>query len=318
MINLIERAKGCIVGSAIGDALGMPLEYINEEELNNLYGGKINEFKDPSLAHPCGHLKAGQYTDDTQQTIALAESILEKKGFDILVFAEKLKTWVSDNLEKPECNRFPGITSITGCQELLHGIDPYQSGSKISVSCGAIMRVSPVGVFYYADPQLAMMYGRMSSIPTHSSQIAIESAGFVAEVIANLMNGNDPLASCEVALSNLTNVDLHEKIDFVCRNLGMDPKQMLKCTGSSASIFETLPFALYSFLKSPCSFEDCIVRAANDSIPGDTDSIACIAGACAGAHNGYDKVPSKFKNGLENRIFLEELAERLICEADER
>ena len=318
MINLIERAKGCIVGSAIGDALGMPLEYISKKELDNLYGGKINEFKDPASDHPCGHLKAGQYTDDTQQTIALAESILEKKGFDIFAFAEKLKQWVRDNLERPECNRFPGMTSIKSCQELLCGIDPYQSGSRTGVSCGAIMRVSPIGVFYHADPLLAREYGMKSSVPTHSNQIAIESAGFVAEVIANLMNGNSPLVSCETALSNLTNIDLYETINFVCHNFGMDPEQMIKLTGSSESIFETLPFALYSFLKSPCNFEDCVVRAANDSVPGDTDSIACIAGAFAGAHNGYYKIPGKFKDGLENRIFLEELAEKLICEVDKR
>lgn len=307
----LERAVGCMVGSAIGDALGMPLEGISRWDLKSVYGGRVNRFQNPKEDHPCGHLKAGQYTDDTQQTIALAESLIESKGFDMEDFAEKLKQWYLKNLNDNNFRRFPGGTSIRSCQRLVVGASPYESGSLFAKTCGSIMRVFPVGLFYN-DPKEALEQGKLSSIPTHYSKLAMEASGFVAETVAYLMNGNGADEAISLALKNLQVNGLAERIKFAIENSKSDANYVLSKIGSSQLIYETLPFAVFSFLRSPEGFEEVIVTAANDSVPGDTDSIACVAGALAGAYNGYNSVPTKFKEGLEDRLYLEELAKTLI------
>ena len=73
-----NKSVGCLVGLAIGDALGMPTEGIGKTLLKELYGGAVQGYENPSPHYPNSHLKAGQWTDDTRQAIALAKSLNEQ------------------------------------------------------------------------------------------------------------------------------------------------------------------------------------------------------------------------------------------------
>ena len=87
--SLEDKFKGCILGAAIGDALGMPTEYLSsKEELNHYFKGPVRDFQKAPFGQPCAHLEAGQYTDDTQQIIILANSLIKNKGFNFKDFAK--------------------------------------------------------------------------------------------------------------------------------------------------------------------------------------------------------------------------------------
>ena len=309
-MDLKERSVGCIVGAACGDALGMPVEYVNRETVSHEYG-EIRDFVTPSKKHPCGHLHAGQYTDDTQQLMALAESIVDANGFSLGAFSEKLKKWYLKNLEDKQFKRFPGNTSLAACSNLLRGENPLQSGSICATTCGSVMRVAPIGVFYHRDINKTNHYAQLSSIPTHNSQLAREGAAFIAEVVAYLMNGKDPHNAVTNALKNIKTEVLKSPLEYILKNPKTNSKAIKDKFGTSEHIAEVIPFSIFAFLKNAHSFEDVVIESVNGSIPGDTDSIACITGACAGAFHGYNSIPQRFAEKLENRIYLIQLGESL-------
>ena len=108
-------------------------------------------------------------------------------------------------------------------------------------------------------------------------------------------------------LSQQAVFDLKNKAEVTKKS----PEEIAKIIGVSQSVYETVPMALYCFLHSPNDFEQTIINAAN-LVPGDTDSIACIAGALSGTHNGLKAIPDRFKNKVEDAKMLRELGKRLV------
>jgi len=304
-----DRFKGCILGAAVGDALGMPTEYITQAQLDTLYNGRVTTFQNPSKSHPCGHLKAGQYTDDTQQIIVLGNSIVKNKGFNFLDFAKDLGVWGNRCTTESDYDRFAGTTSLSAALEIYVGKDPNLTG-KPRATCGAAMRIAPVGLFYSNDINKMQEVAKDAARITHCHSEAIASAVFVSGVIAYLLNDKNHFEAVNSARS-LLNGDLGEKLDYVISKNSFKPKEISKVIGTSEDVCETVPMALSCFLYSPENFEETVVQAAN-LVCGDTDSIACIAGAISGAYNGYSKIPQKFKDNLENRLGLEKLSEDLL------
>ena len=301
-----ERYVGCLLGAAAGDALGMPTEFISRRELEQFYNWRVISFQAPLSSHPCAHLKAGQYTDDTQQLLILAESLATCRGFNINDFGRKIGEWGHRCASERGYDRFAGTTSLMAARKLHRGQDPKTTGG-ISPSCGAAMRVAPIGLFYESQEERDKAATEASLI-THSHPAAIEGAKFTANVVAYLLQGRNPREAITLARNQLKS-DLQEKIDEAISLQNEKPEIALSRLGASSSIYETLPAAVYCFLSKRC-LADVIVEGAN-LVPGDTDSIACIAGAWAGAHYGKSAIPSHFINGLEDHTYIERLAEQL-------
>ncbi|MEM4524728.1 MAG: ADP-ribosylglycohydrolase family protein, partial [Archaeoglobaceae archaeon] len=168
---MLEKFEGCILGLAIGDALGMPVEGMSREKIKQIYG-EIRDF----LPSPYGDLKAGEWTDDTEQTLLLAESIIETIYFSPENFVEKLKNWFYTG-------RRIGPTTRAAIIKLLRGAKWYESGIN-SDTCGSAMRVAPIGLVYHFNFNLVERYAEISSRITHSGIGAIASAIAVAIAIA--------------------------------------------------------------------------------------------------------------------------------------
>ena len=109
---------------------------------------------------------------------------------------------------------------------------------------------------------------------------------------------------------SLVKSELRKHLDYVISNIDKHPDELAKKIGTSERVYETVPMALSCFLHSPDEFQETVVNAAN-LCWGDTDSIACIAGAMSGAYNGYNKMPFEYKGKLEDRQRLEGLATEL-------
>ncbi|MBS3123413.1 ADP-ribosylglycohydrolase family protein [Candidatus Woesearchaeota archaeon] len=308
-LSTINLAKGCLVGAAVGDALGMPAEYISKNELHLFYNGKIDSYQKANNNHPCAHLKPGQYTDDTQQLILLAESLVVNKSFNLLDFSQRIGQWAHDCQTIAGYDRFSGGTSMSAGLAIFNGSNPRKTGIN-RATCGSAMRAAPLGIFYYDNLQKLNFAAADSSLITHSHPAAIDSAIFLSKTIASLINCVNPEDSVQEAKSTLTS-DLVQRLNYVFENKDKEPNLVAKEIGASESTYETVPMALHCFLHSPSDFEQTVVNAAN-LVPGDTDSIACIAGALSGAYNGLSSIPDKFTVTLEDYLSLSELGEKLL------
>jgi ADP-ribosylglycohydrolase len=306
--SLEDKFKGCIVGAAIGDALGMPTEYLPREKLKEYFNGKVRDFQKALPSTPCSHLNPGQYTDDTQQLIVLAKSLIKNNGFNLKDFAKDIGEWGY----KCECqkgyDRFSGHTSRKAALALYSGQSLDESGMP-SDSCGAAMRIAPIGLFYSNDPRKLKEFSRDASRITHNHKIAIDSAIFVSSVISNLINKENPINAVEKALVGIDS-EFSEKIKYTLSKRYSNPEKVGEVIGVYEPAIETVPMAISCFVYSPEDYERTVINAAN-LVPGDTDSIACIAGAISGAYNGYGKIPSRFKEKIEDRKELEKIAEDL-------
>lgn len=138
-----NKVRGAIVGVAIGDALGMPAESLKPNTIKKYYG-KITTYRTPVKKH-FHNLKRGQWTDDTQLTLAIGESIIKMNGID---FEDIAKAHVD---AFNESRRGWGKTTQQGCQRLIMGDNWWESGGSVGAGNGPPMKIAPVGVLYGLD-----------------------------------------------------------------------------------------------------------------------------------------------------------------------
>ncbi len=288
-----ERHRGCILGLAIGDALGMPTEFLTLEDIRRRFGPQgVHGFE-------AGQWRAGCFTDDTQMTLALAEAILAA-GRDASVdevMAEVTVEFVHWMKEPPGAHRAPGNTCLTGCRNLAAGVPWRQAGVADSKGCGSAMRAAPIGLAWPGDYARVCEVAIAQSLATHGHPAALEGEepeAMLDRVIAPTGDISDEF----VAQLAVVREVLHAREDEAWRQLGR---------GWVAE--EAVAGALYCFLRSPNDCRATVLRAANTD--RDSDSLACIAGAISGAHNGIDAIPEEWRDRVERVGYLTDVAHRL-------
>lgn len=293
MYSVLEKFEGCILGLAIGDALGMPVEGLSREKVKQIYG-EIRDF----LPSPYGDLKAGEWTDDTEQTLLLAESIIETTYFSPENFAEKLKNWFYTG-------RRIGPTSRTAIMRLLRGAKWYEAGIE-SDTCGSAIRVAPIGLVYHFNFNLVERYAEISSRITHSSNTAIASAIAVAVAVACKMLDFSDEEMLEEVTNRIENYDalLADKIRYAYEIRNKELDYAVEKLGNTISALDVIPMAFYCVF-SENDFEGSILKSANSG--GDADSIASICGAI----KGIEGISERFLNKLKDVDLLKDFAFRL-------
>ena len=277
---------GAILGFAIGDALGMPVEGISKDDIRRIYG-YVRDF----LSSPYGDLKEGEWTDDTEQMIALAESILSMVYFDPSDFAERLKLICSNRI---------GPTTRVALRNLSLGVPWNRSGVE-SETCGSAMRVLPIGLVYSFSLDLVEKYSVLSSVVTHKG-IAVGGAVAVAVGVACIVRRMDKKKILKEVTRRVKKYDdiLAERIEFA----SMEDVVM----GNSISVRDVVPLAFHCHFTSS-NFEECALKAVNSG--GDTDTIAAIACGLKGCEVGLKGIPERWVKGLKDSDRLLELADRL-------
>jgi ADP-ribosylglycohydrolase len=145
LAELKNKYTGCMLGSAIGDALGKQNEGLKRSEI--LRKGFITDYGRAPEGCPGEKLKAGQYTDDTEQMLVLAGSIIECNGFDVSDFASRIAKWGAEVQADTARKSLLGPSSSIAIARLNSGVSWEEAGSKLP-SCGSAMRVAPIGLFY--------------------------------------------------------------------------------------------------------------------------------------------------------------------------
>ncbi|ABR55389.1 ADP-ribosylation/Crystallin J1 [Methanococcus vannielii SB] len=295
MDKMLEKFQGSIFGLAIGDALGMPSEWLTSEEIKEKYG-VIDDFLEPRNKFE-GILKAGTYTDDTDQMIAILKSF-DDSGFNNEIFIQELIKWYKRN---------PigiGSTSKKAIQKLIEG---DKTGCNSS-SSGSAMRVGPLGLYYYDN------YGKLKETTieatklTHNSPEAIAAALSVAFFVAESINGEKSEKSVEKCSKFIEDISLtfSEKIMSIA-NLS-SPKEAYDFFKTGLDATECVPSAISGFVLTN-SFKEGMISVVNAG--GDTDSMGSMYGAISGAYYGIKDIPNNWTFRIKDKELFYELSKKL-------
>jgi ADP-ribosylglycohydrolase len=327
--SLEDRFQGCLLGLAIGDALGFPTEFLSLPEIQKKYGP--NGIQDLP-GNPALH------SDDTQTSMAVARALIDAGQNGVENWMDALSKEFLAWFRSPENDRAPGNTTIKGCQHLEEGVSWTQAGLVESKSCGAIMRVAPIGLYYHSDPSELRMAAWASAVATHAHPTALVCAEVTAFCVAWAVGGiafseywdrikalqNDSLQSWDPVLGDswrragysspedylkLGWAELLAELDKMPLALGPEPADVCEVLGGGWGSDEALACALACVLKFPEDYPAAVKYGANTS--GDSDSIASITGAISGASLGHNAIPKDWRKRIENRSLLLELCKQL-------
>jgi len=293
-----------LVGCAIGDALGNPFEMKSSNHHSLLSWDGL--FK---AGGTFWKGNAGQYTDDTLMSIALAESIIENNGFvPEKVAQEYLKWYNSGN------TRGIGSTTASAMVRLKLGASYTESGLKDleNAGNGTAMRASPIGLFYKDDLHSLLSVASQDASITHNSDEPKLGSIAVALGVAFLTdeqhyNNVSVLYEIEDIIS-----DSYVKAKLTLAKYHIEnysePEEALANIGTSGYVADSVGAAFYCLAKTS-NFKDAVQMAVRGG--GDTDSIAAITGALAGTYYGLEGIPEEYKT-VENFDLLQSLTDELI------
>ena len=308
-----SRARGCLLGLAIGDALGAAVEFSRPGTFVPVTGYRAGG--------PHG-LAAGEWTDDTSMALALADSIASV-GWNLDDQATRYVRWMRQGEYSVNGRCFDiGCTTGTALAEFERSGNPRTCGEVIDRSSGngSIMRLAPVPMRYFS--LLPGDIGRLaemaveSSLVTHASPKCLSACRYLAIVLAGLIGGADKeevLSPSWTMLQELRRQEpLHTEIEDVAGG-SFRTRQPPQIVGSGY-VVRSLEAALWAFHRTS-DFEAAVLAAAN--LGNDADSTGAVCGQLAGACYGYEGIPQQLLAGLAGREMIEVAVSRLQATADE-
>lgn len=330
MNNTIIKQKilGCLYGQAIGDAMGMPSELWSQQKVRSFFGEITGFLAGPKENIAASTFEKGEYTDDTEQALALIHSIIECDGEIIPQnVAKHILAWAED--KQAFEHNILGPTSKASLLAIKAGkaIDDIIANG---VTNGSAMRVAPVGCLLPTHDKYAFIQGVVASCcATHKSDIAIAGATIIAWTISRAIEDIDwmqikmelPDLANEVqklfestfspSLGRRINWAFNISSELVGKSRQFVLTELYETLGAGMDIIETVPTALaiVDIVK-----QDPITAAyycAN--LGGDTDTIGAIATAICGAIKGIKSFPPSMISTINaaNNIDFEPLAVQL-------
>lgn len=307
MVTIIDRIKGTIYGQAIGDALGLGTEGMTDEDMAWKYPNSITHYSDIYQDHHRRRWKIGDWTDDTDMMLCIANAVVEDKGVNFTSIAQKFKEWklgtpmgigrtthkvlsFGDYVEKP----FEAAKII------------WESSHREGAANGGLMRTSVVGTFPKAVEECAANICRL----THYDPRCVGSCVIVSQLIHSLIYKGFGLSYQEMS-DTATRYDerIEEFVNLAFSSLDIKDLELQE-EGSVGYTLKCLSAALWAYWHAK-SFEEgllTVVRAG-----GDADTNAAVACAVLGAKYGYATIPDEYKEGLIYRDQLDAVIEGMIC-----
>jgi ADP-ribosylglycohydrolase len=325
-----DHFKGCLLGGAAGDALGYTVEFQSLEEIRRSYG------QDGIQHYPA---TGGIISDDTQMTLFTAEGLLRAKTrwshkgivhIQSVVHRAYIR-WLYTQGESPtvaglsqgkpyqgwlieikefHVRRAPGLT----CLAALRSTPLGHNAVNDSKGCGGVMRVAPCGLFF--DSERAFKIGCEAAAITHGHPTGILSSGFLAMVIALLVEGVSLLAAIQTTCQYLqaASTEYGETLTAVKKAVEYASSkeasaETVQELGAGWVAEEALAIGLYCALVAGEDFRAAVRLAVNHS--GDSDSTGAIAGTLVGLLIGEKCIPAEYLEGLELADVIREVAQDL-------
>ena len=325
-----QSFRGCLLGGAIGDALGAPVEFISRAEIRKRYGEQgIDRFD-------VAYGRAGAITDDTQMTMFTAEGLLQALSLhrsgseerpEVVVhraYLRWLRTqhfvgelgssgietsgWLID-VRELHSRRAPGTTCLTALSSGLMGRPGYPlNGSK---GCGGVMRIAPCALVKKWDPY---ELGCKVAASTHGHHSGYLAAGALAVIIQAVLDGHSVEKGVSAALVRLVpepggaeSLDALRAATTLWKEHGPDGD--VEQLGQGWVAEEALAIGVYAAMVGEVDLRKGLIVAVNHS--GDSDSTGAIAGNILGALHGEEALSRLSLGDVELRDEVIRLADDL-------
>lgn len=343
--NLQDKCRGSLIGGAIGDAFGYPVEFVNSfEEIKAKYGEEGITAYDTSYPWFDEKFDKALFSDDTQMALYTAEGLLEaeRSGRPIIAticnaylawfghqVGKKVKISYDSKLSRiKELNqrRAPGNTCLSALLSIYNGKDPMNS----SKGCGGIMRVAPIGLYGathgWSLQETAKLAGEAAEL-THLHPLSTYSSAAMAVIVQLCVSDDETIDSnrfktiVEKSLEIVSDIygagapameDLQKIVRKALRledNLLRDWEIIENGLGGGWVAEETLAIAVFSVIRHIDDFNACMICSVNHG--GDSDSTGAVAGNIIGAILGYSAIPQKYLTNLELHDVLLSVADDL-------
>lgn len=295
-MDTLNRFRGCLLGLAVGDAVGTTAEFQPRGTFRPLTdmigGGPFN-------------LRAGEWTDDTSMALCLATSLVEKGGFDARDQMDRYNRWYQDGYLSSNGHCFDigntvnyALSRYRKTGEPFSGsVDPRSAGN------GSIMRLAPVPMFYFPNRERILHYSTESSRTTHGTQECLDACRLFGDILYRALSGKDKSAILTEGGPDLVMSPALKKIAA-----GAFLKKSELDIRGTGYVVNSLEAALWCFWTTD-DFKQAILQAAN--LGDDADTTAAICGQVAGAYYGDTGIPEEWLHRLVMRADIEKLAEHL-------
>ncbi len=298
-----DRYRGSLIGLAVGDAVGTTVEFQPPgtfPPVDDMVGGG------PFELHP------GEWTDDTSMALCLAESLVERRGFDPVDQLERYVRWYRDGHMSSNGVCFDIGITVRGAlhrfqapgQPWCGSTDPQTAGN------GSLMRLAPVPLFFAANPVAAIERSGDSSRTTHGARAAVDACRYFGALLVGAVSGaakDELLGEMYAPVPGYWDAHpLCAEIEEIAR--GSFRVKSPPDIAGTGYVVRSLEAALWAF-STTGSFREGCLRAVN--LGDDADTTAAIYGQLAGAFYGVDAIPGEWRVLLARRGLIERLADAI-------
>ncbi|MBM3493923.1 MAG: ADP-ribosylglycohydrolase family protein [Armatimonadetes bacterium] len=295
-MSLQDRFRGCLIGLAVGDAVGTTLEFRPR--------GSFDPITDMVGRGPFG-LKPGQWTDDTSLALCLAASLVEVGADNARDQLERYCRWHEQGYMSSTGRCFDIGTATASALRTYRRTGDPRSGSEDprSAGNGSIMRLAPVPMFCYPDLDEVERVSGESSRTTHGAPECVDACRLLGRILCRALLGR---TKEETLLGDRGSFVGTPKIAAIAEGawIGKDRDWII----GSGYVVESLEAALWCFAGT-ATYRDAVLEAAN--LGDDADTTAAICGQVAGAYYGAEAIPSRWRELLTMRDEIEGLADTL-------
>lgn len=307
-----QEITGAFYGIAIGDALGVPVEfktrsYLSENPITTLTG------------YGCWNQPPGTFSDDSSLTFCTAESLIT--GYNLQNMAQSFVRWSSEGYWGAHNEVFDiGHTTRRALLRVSTGTSPLVSGGfeEFENGNGSLMRMMPLALFLTNENDIHTRYQVIREVSgiTHQHFRSVLGCFIYVEFLRALLSLKD-LREAYLQMQRSVNAYLgtqpfnpaeikrYERV--LQQNIAAIPEQQIL---SSGYVIHTLESALWCLLTTQ-DYQSCVLTAVN--LGGDTDTTGAVAGAAAGLHYGFDQLPAQWVNQVVKSAEIGNLAKRFMA-----
>jgi ADP-ribosyl-[dinitrogen reductase] hydrolase len=309
MSNLHRVIESALLGVAVGDAIGVPVEFRSRE---NLRRDAVSDM----IGYGTYNLPAGTWSDDSSLTFCLAEALTQ--DFDLTVIGNNFVKWYYENYWTPRGSVFDiGIATKKAIQELANGIRPDMAGGfdEYDNGNGSLMRILPL-LFFILDKPINERYEitRQVSSITHGHIRSVIACFYYLEFARQLLSGKDKFDIYHTLKGEITlfltslainpkEVDLYEQL--LRANVYERTEAEIK---SSGYVLHTLEASIWCLLTTN-SYKDAVLKAVN--LGEDTDTTGAVTGGLAGLLYGLENIPTNWSEKIARYDDIKNLAKQL-------
>ena len=320
MNQLKKKYAASIMGLAIGDALGVPVEFVSRDELKET---PVTDM----IGYGTHNQPAGTWSDDSSMAVATMEWLgeIETQQPDYKRLMDKFSNWILYGDYTPYQENFDcGISTCKAIMNYGRGTEPLLCGEKgeFNNGNGSLMRILPAALYYSAALAGDEMSGaeiiyNLSAL-THAHMRSKLGCLIYSKVIADMVYGTgdkfdtveSSIYKCKQYLDSFCDENVSKEMQHYSRLWDLQKFKMLEENEikSSGYVVDTLEAALWCFLNTT-SYKECVLKAVN--LGDDTDTVGAVAGGLAALYYGMDALPKDWLAVIPKKEWIMELAEKM-------